>query len=400
MQTILSRYNPWWEGGFKPGLISREKALGILLSQINNKQIVFITGLRRVGKTALMKILISELLKKKKAAPRNILYISLDDYLLAKNNIIEIVESFRSVNKLKFSEKLYLFFDEITHKPDFELQLKNLYDSHNVKIFATSSSASLLKSKKHYLTGRHFTFEMLPLDFNEYMEFKNIKIKISDKHLLPGLFHEYLTTGGIPEYVLKGDIEYLQELVDDIIYKDIAAVHNIKNLQILKDYFLLLMERSGKLLSINKIASILKISPDTSKRYLELFSESYLIFLAERHGKTNERLLSPKKIYASDTGIRSCFTGNRDYGSLFENYVFLKIKHLNPKYIYENTTGLDFITEDKKLIEVKYHDEGLSVKQKVLFDKFKARQKFIISDPGEIDDVIILKMNKFNQFKI
>ena len=86
------------------------------------------------------------------------------------------------------------------------------------------------------------------------------------------------------------------------------------------------MERAGKSISINKIASILQISPDTSKRYLEYFSNTYLIYLMSRHGKTNERLLSAKKVYAPDLGIRTSFTGIRDKGSLFENYVFLNIK--------------------------------------------------------------------------
>lgn len=73
------------------------------------------------------------------------------------------------------------------------------------------------------------------------------------------------------------------------------------------------MERSGKQVSINKIASILKISTETSKRYLQYFADTYLIYLIERKGKTNEKLLSPKKVYATDIGIRSFFTGFRDY---------------------------------------------------------------------------------------
>ncbi|MHB8578968.1 MAG: hypothetical protein ACYDA4_03790 [Ignavibacteriaceae bacterium] len=85
-----------------------------------------------------------------------------------------------------------------------------------------------------------------------------------------------MNTGGIPEYVLKNDVEYLKEIVDDIIKKDIASFYNVKNTQILQDFFLLLMERAGKNLSINKAANILSISPDSAKRYLQMFADSYL----------------------------------------------------------------------------------------------------------------------------
>jgi len=81
----------------------------------------------------------------------------------------------------------------------------------------------------------------------------------------------------------------------------------------------------------------------TAKRYLSYFAKTYLIYLVARHGKTNERILSPKKVYASDLGIRNLFTGFRNIGALFENYVFLKIRHLKPGYLYENKTEIDFL---------------------------------------------------------
>lgn len=389
MEKILFRYNPWWEGTIgNTELIERKRVTELIMKQLDNHQIVLITGLRRVGKTSLLKMLIQKLIHIKNIEAKYILYVSLDDYMLSKNNIIEIVEEYRKIHKLKFNEHVYLFFDEITYKDDFELQLKNLYDSHNVKIFASSSSSSLLKTGKAYITGRSFVFELLPLNFDEYLLFKNIKLSKADNHLIPVYFDDFLKTGGIPEYVLRNDPSYIQNLIDDIIYKDIAAVHNVKNHRILRDYFLLLMERAGKQLSINKIASILHISPDTSRRYFDYFTDTYLIYPLERHGKTNERILSPKKIYAPDVGIRTFFTGFRDKGSLFENYVFLNIKKYNPTYIYRDTTEIDFITENNNLIEVKYHNEALSEKQQILFDKIKANKKLIIRNNEQLTEYL------------
>ncbi len=139
------------------------------------------------------------------------------------------------------------------------------------------------------------------------------------------------------------------------------------------------MERAGKIVSINKLSNILKISPDSAKRYLQMFEDTYLINTVNRCGKSNERILSPKKIYAADLGIRTLFTGFRDKGSLFENYIYLKVKDKNPCYIYENGIEIDFLTEEGTLIEVKYKCE-LTDKQKALFEKTMAKKKLLIKD--------------------
>ncbi len=395
MEKLIYQYNPHWET--KTGTYNyfeRKNILQKLINELQNKQVILITGLRRIGKTTLMKMLINYLIETKGVESSKILYVSLDNYLIAKNSIIEIVETFRKIHRLKYDTFVYLFFDEVTYQTDYEIQLKNLYDFGNCKIFVSSSNASLLKSGKPYLTGRNRIFELLPLDFNEYLQFCKIKLRKSDTHLLPGYFMQYLKTGGIPEYVLHNNVAYIHELVDDIIYKDIVAQYHVRNPKILQDYFLLLMERAGKQVSINKMASILNISTETSKRYLQYFSDSFLIYILNRKGKINERLLAPKKIYAPDIGIRSFYTGFRDIGSLFENYVYLKIKHLKPQYIYQDAVEIDFITNENDLIEAKFHDQVLSPKQQKLFDNYNAKQKFIIRTHEQIEEYLTGKQTK------
>lgn len=388
MEDILYRYNPWWEGGFDlKGAIERPAGLDFLTRNFSSPGVVFLSGLRRVGKTTLLKLFIKNLIDSKKVTAEKIFYVSLDDYLLSKKSIIEIVQEYRKTHKLSYKEKVVLFLDEVAFKDDFELQLKNLYDSQAVKIYASSSSASILKSKKAYLTGRNMVYEVSPLNFSEYLEFKKIKISKADGHLRERYFEDYLKTGGLPEYVLRGDMDYLKELVDDIIYKDIVAFHGVKNPQVVKDFFVLLMERAGKAASINKMANILNISPDTANRYLQIFADVYLIYPVQRYGKTNARLLSPRKIYAADLGIRSLFTGFRDKGSLFENYVYLQIKDKNPRYVYEDETEIDFFTSDKTLIEVKY-GLGMNLKQQALFKSFEARKKIIIKNINELESFL------------
>ena len=388
MDDLLYQYNPWWENlNEEHELKSREKYLRELRKYLNYKHIIILTGLRRVGKTSLMKLIINELICSK-IEPNHILYISLDDYLLHKNNIIEIINEFRQLHKIKIEEKIFLFFDEVTYKENFHIQLKNIYDSQNAKIFVASSSASMLRDKKASLTGRSITIEVKPLDLEEYLFFKGIDIKKRDSQLYKSYFLEYLKVGGLPENIFNPGREYLMNLVDDIIQKDITAFHGLKNHQIVRDYFTLLMERSGKQFSINKIGKILHISPDTAKRYLYFFESTYLIHLLPRWGNTNQILLSPKKIYAADLGIKHLFVGSRDFGSYFENYIYLELRNKKKLYyLYEKNIEIDFYTENKILIESKFYAD-LNDKQKELFLTYPANKRLVIDS---VEKLSILK---------
>ncbi|VAW42743.1 hypothetical protein MNBD_CHLOROFLEXI01-3217 [hydrothermal vent metagenome] len=378
MQEILFQYNPWWEAEmpfvqYKP----RDRYLNQLKQQLNQKQIQLIIGLRRVGKTTLLKLMIKELIQAG-IEPKKILYVSLDDYLLKKSSIIDIVNEYRKLHKLKFEEKITLFFDEVTSKEQYHIHLKNLYDNHNCKIFASSSSTSLLRDKQATLTGRTITLELKPLDLDEYLQFKGIEIKKRDSHLLEAHFKEYIREGGMPENVLNPNRDYLMTLVDDIIQKDITAFHALKKPQLLRDYFVLLMERSGKQLSLNKISHILKISTDTASRYMGYFEETFLIHLLPRWGKTNAKIMSPKKIYASDLAFKYLIVGERDLGSYFENYVYLKLRNKQQiYYLQEQGSEIDFYTEDQLLVEVKYQAK-MNPKQEQLFAQFPATYKLLI----------------------
>lgn len=378
MEELLYQYNPWWEEEYNlKGIIERPFYLKFLKDQLENHSIVLITGLRRVGKTTLMRTLIRELIRGGVDA-RYILYFSADDYLLMKKTLFDILDEYKKIHRIRTEERIYLFLDEITYQNDYQQQLKNLHDAYNVKIFASSSSSSLLVDKKAFLTGRTVTIEVGSLDFQEYRLFKGIKVKKRDDILNEAFFRDYIREGGMPENVLKPDREYLMTLVDDIIQKDIIAFHGLKNQRIVKDFFTLLVERSGKQFSINKISKILKISPDTARRYLGYFEKTYLVHLLPRFGKINETLLAAKKIYLCDLGIKYLFTGERDLDSYFENYVFLKLRKRKVLYyLYDGDIELDFVTGDGILIESKFNTE-LNEKQKVLFESFKAERKVVI----------------------
>jgi len=377
MEEIFYKSNPWWEENYTFEGISRELYLKKLGDVFINKDIIFVTGLRRVGKTSILKNFISKLINEKNINPQHIFYITLDLIALSDMTITQIVKEYKKLHKIPSSQKVYLFLDEVTSKDNYQQELKNFYDLENMKIYASSSSASLLKDKNAYLTGRQRVIEVMPLDFDEYLIFKNITIKKSDAYLVESYFEDYMSDGGMPEYVLTGDISYIQNLIDNIIYKDIIAYHNIKNESVIKDFYKLLMERSGKQLSLNKMANILSIGVDSAKRYLAYFEDTYLIYTVEKYGKLNERIKNPKKIYAGDIGLKNVVTGFRDKGAIFENLIFLKIKHLHPSYVYVDGIEIDFMTEDKTLIEAKYNST-LNDKQEKLYNTIEANHKVVI----------------------
>lgn len=170
----------------------------------------------------------------------------------------------------------------------------------------------------------------------------------------------------------------MTESIDSILHKDIIAFHGLKDVTLVRDFFRLLMERAGKQLTLNRIANILGISIDTVRRYLLYFRETYLVYTIERCGKLNQRLRSPQKVYAGDVGIRNLATGFRDKGAVFENLVYLKIKHRTPCYVLENGNEIDFYWDDL-LMEVKLN-QPLSGKQRDLFDSHPAKEKRFISN--------------------
>lgn len=378
MDDLFRRFNPWWEKEFYSDSIIRDKYLDFFKNSIKRKDIEFITGLRRIGKTTIMKQIISYLINIKNINPKNICYMSLDSYYFVNHTIFDLVKKFQELSKLKIDEPIYLFLDEITFKKDFLLQLKNLYDFGNIKIFASSSSSSLLRDKNAFLTGRNRLIEIEPLDFKEFLNFENIEFSLRELPLMTSYFEKYMKIGGIPEYVLTKDPAYVTNMVNDIIDKDIIAYHNIKRNFEIKELFKLLCERVGKPITYNKLAKITSLSKDTVKEYIHYFEDVFLFSLVEKKGKLNERILGEKKLYIADVGIRNVTVGFKDKGAIYENLVFNKIKKYHPNFILKNGIEIDFYYSNT-LLEAKY-GMSLNEKQKLLFKSFKAKNKIIAND--------------------
>ncbi|RLF38644.1 MAG: ATP-binding protein [Thermoplasmata archaeon] len=355
MEELLHRYNPWWTGEYKsPGII-RERYINKLYKLKDARDVVLITGLRRAGKTTIMHQLIEVLLREIEA--NRIFYVSLDNMALRDYSILDIVEEYRKLQVLKHRDFVYLFLDEVHFKEDFDLQLKNLYDMGNVKIYASGSGSLEITMKSPYLTGRQRIVRINPLDFIEFIKFRITDLKPEDYHLYPKLAEEYVKIGGMPEYVKTGDLNYLQSLVDTIVYRDIAGRYSIRNFDNLMDILTLVAKSVGTPISYRKISRILGISKDEVRKIISLFTYTGLIHIVERMGKTSERILAPKKLYLGDTGFFAVLTDNINLGSQVENTVYLKLKEKGiVRYYYTSGYEVDFIVGDKAY-ESKYRDD-------------------------------------------
>lgn len=381
---VFYQYNPWWESeSYLRDLRPRDYYVERIVGRLSPRRAVLLTGLRRVGKSTIMRLVAHRLIRAG-LDPGCILYMSLDDYLLRDTPILDIISQFRRLHAHSVDLEITVLLDEVTAKADFHQQAKTLIDRERVRLVASSSSASLLTDQRAYLTGRNTSLEIQPLTFREYLQFRQISIARRDAHLIDTHFRQFVREGGLPEHVLHPSRDYLMGLVDDIIQKDITAFHGLKDHQVVRDYFTLLMERCGKQVSINKLGRILGLSPDTSRRYLGYFEQTFLVHLVARHGKTNERMLSPKKAYAGDLGIKHLFTGDRDWGSYFENYVYLRLRaHQSVEYVRVEQNELDFLTADDTLVEAKYN-AVLEGRQKNAFQAYPAARKRVITSVQEL----------------
>jgi len=373
MEEELFQFNPWWQEEYSAPGIKRE-ALSRMVEESTRKEITLLTGLRRVGKTVLLHQTIGELIKK--MSPKRILFVSLEHPKFTKAGILEIVRTFRKIHGHTRETPLYLFFDEVMYLDGFEKELKILHDHEKVKVFASGSSAGLLRDSGAHLTGRNRIVMLDPLTFGEFLSFNKIAVKQGEEYLFEKHFEEYMKIGGMPEYVLSKDPEKITSLIKDILIKDIVGKYLIRDLKTLEELFVLLCERVGKMETYNRLANILNVKPDTIKSYMSYLEESYLFFQISRSSHSlNERIRSPKKIYIGDIGIRNVYSGFRDLGAIYENLVFLKIRKDNPSYYYADKTEIDFVFGDT-MIEAKYGSK-MNENQEKEFKNAKYKHKQI-----------------------
>jgi hypothetical protein len=362
MDEIYYLFNPWWEKKpFETG-IAREDYLKRLSSALKRKQIEVVVGGRRVGKTTLLKQLIKEHLSQ--GYPANqILYLALDHPQLSRSTISEHLRNFRKLFMHNRTQRLLLFLDEVQENPNWQIELKSIYDTEPVKIICTGSTSALIKNHQGKLTGRQIVTPLYPLSFKEFLSFKQAEPSQAEEYKYEKLVEDYLRTGGYPEYVLNPSAEYLSNLLEDIIARDLIRLYYLKRPDLLKDLLRLLAANIGTRISFNKLSHTLGVSVDTIKEYIGYFESAYLVQTMEKWSTSyTNKIYSAKKVYLSDTGIKTLFTGKGDLGLKAENAVFLHLVRNRQScgYFAETEREVDFVLGDleKPLpLEVKYISE-------------------------------------------
>ena len=396
MEEVLAIFNPWWESPFRAEGIRRIRYLEQLSRRERTKEIVFVTGLRRVGKTTLVRQFIGDLIARGQD-PRRILYFSMDHPSLVRESILDILNSYRRLQGLKHNDRFTAVIDEVHTRDGFEQELKTVYDLGHVKVFATGSSSLFLLEKGSFLTGRQTFIEVFPFSFSEFLDLKKKRTRPSDSHLMVKHAEDYVRTGGLPEYLKTSDPGYLTTLIDSVLYKDIGVRRGVRNMQILREILLIVSQSCGSKLSPRKIGRVLGVSHETVREYLAAFEEANLIHTIRLKGKVAESMAAPRKVYLSDTGILHVLSPTVNIGCLVENCVFNKLRELgyNPAYGLVGGREVDFVIPDS-CYEVKYSDRVNPDDVSCLKD-MNVKRKMVITrnHSGGFDDVELVPLWRF-----
>ena len=362
MDTVYYALNPWWENkNFETG-IQRNAYIQKIPEYLKRKQIELIIGSRRIGKTTFLKQIIKECLKQA-VAPKNILYLTLDHPRISQFSISELLKDFRKEFAISRDQKLYLFLDEIQESKNWEKELKALYDLENIKFFCTGSTSSLIEKQGGKLTGRQIVTTIYPLSYPEFLQFKRESPSLSEDYQYERLLEEYLNVGGYPENVLNPSQEYLKNLLDDIIARDIMRIYSVKRAGVLKDLMMLLAGSVGSRISFNKLSKTLEVSLETVRDYIGHLESAFLVkTMGKWSASHNDRVYAQKKIYFYDTGIKTLLTGLGDAGVKMENIVFIDfLKHgQSCGYYAESQKEVDFCLgsfQNPQAVEAKYVDQ-------------------------------------------
>jgi len=346
-------------------MIKREMYMSRIRPFMNRDIVKVLTGIRRSGKSVMLE-LIHEELRLQGVAEVQILSVNLeskkDAYLSSIDGIYDHVRHFVSDS----SGKVYLFFDEIQEIEGWEKMINSFLVDFDADIYITGSNAKLLAGElATYLGGRYVEFNIYPFSFKEVLE------------TMPGAdiseaFTTYLTRGGMPflyQYPLdeRSAMQYLEDIYNSIILKDIATRNKIRDIELLKRIIQFFLANIGNAFSAASISKFLKselrsTSTETIYNYIDYCEAACFLHLVSREDIIGKRLLQfQEKIYITDHGIREAVYGNnlRDINQTLENIVYMELLRRG----YQVRVGkagvreIDFVAErenEKVYIQVTY----------------------------------------------
>jgi predicted AAA+ superfamily ATPase len=270
---------------------------------------LIVSGIRRCGKSTLLRQFVQGL-------NRPFFYMNFDDIRLAAFT----AEDFALLDTaIAESGAGLIFFDEIQSADKWELYVRRKLDE-GFQVVITGSNASLLSRELgSRLTGRHISKELFPFSYTEFCRFFDFAAG-------PQSLSDYLKKGGFPEFLKTGNTDILTQLQSDILYRDIAVRHGIRDVAALKRLFVYLLSNPARLFSPSRLTEAIGVkSATTVLEYISHFEAAYLIQLLPCFSwSVKAQSLAHKKVYVCDTGLiqTGAFSFSRNDGALLENFVY------------------------------------------------------------------------------
>ncbi len=341
-------------------MIQRKEYLKKLIAFRDKQLIKVVTGVRRCGKSTLLKMY-QEWLREQGVEASRIISINFED--IDYEELTDYRKLYDYLKEHLNSERMtYIFLDEIQNVADFPKVVDSLYIKNNVDIYMTGSNAYMLSSEiATLISGRYVQIEMLPFSFKEYMESTG---SMNDRGVK---YTEYLENSSFPQTLeLKGQPDeirdYLEGLYNTIVVKDIVNRKKITDTMMLKSLLRFVFDNIGNPLSSKKIADTMtsagrKIDVKTVEKYLEALTESYILYQAKRYNiKGKQYLKTLEKYYVVDVGLRFMLLGSKqmDAGHILENVVYLellrrgydvyvgKINEFEVDFVAQNSRGTSY----------------------------------------------------------
>lgn len=304
---------------------------------IDKDIIKVLTGIRRSGKSVMLKLIMEEL-KQNKIDEKQFININFENLinieLTTADKLYEYI--LKKVSEIK--KKCYIFLDEIQEVKDWEKCINSLRvnEEYDFDIYITGSNAKLLSGElSTYLAGRYVEFVIYPFSFKEFLETsKSIQQDVSTRET----FQKYVKFGGMPflynlAFEEEASLQYLKDIYSSIILKDITQKNKIRDTDLLERVISYLIMNVGNNFSATSISKFFKsenrkVSVETILNYIKAAEESFLIYKVSRDDLIGKKVLNVnEKYYIADHGMREAILGSnqRDINQIFENIIYLEL---------------------------------------------------------------------------
>lgn len=334
---------------------------------IDKSVIKVITGMRRVGKSCLLKQLIEQL--QARGVPKARIHL-IDKESIAFDDIANYKDlvSYLKPRIARSKGRQYLLIDEVQEIKQWEKAVNSYLKDGNWDVYLTGSNAHMLSSElATLLSGRYVEIPVHPLSLPEFLQFNEKQASEAEK-----LFQTYLRYGGFPaihQFIENEDTiyQYINSLYDTIILKDIVNRHEIRNVPLFQNISRFVFDNIGNTFSAKRVADYLKsqrlnISVDTVQKYLGYLTETYALQRVQRYDIKGKRNLEiHEKYYLGDIGLRNAVLGYREsaINGLLENLVYLELKRRGYRVAIGKlgNAEIDFIAtreQEKRYIQVCY----------------------------------------------